>query len=83
MKMIITASTSVSARLNIQSRRLRFLPIDNMDLGIQMQRQISQLPTRSCHQNLNLCFAPAENPREEGVAVRSHGFEHVDLVVAT
>lgn len=46
-----------------------------------MDRQIPQLPAHARHLDFNLFLAPAQDSREERVAVRTDGLEHVDLVV--
>jgi len=66
-----------------QSRRsLRLLPINNMHLCIKMDRQIPQFPSHARDHDFNLLFTPAQDAREERVAVGPDGLEHVDLVVA-
>lgn len=61
---------------------LRLLPINNMHLCIKVDRQIPQLPTHTRYHDFDLLFTPAQDAREERVAVGADGFEHVDLVVA-
>ncbi len=61
----------------------RLLPVNNIHIGIRVDRQVLQLFAHSCNQILYLGMLPTENPSEQCVAVWLEGLEYVDLVVAT